>query len=52
LSSQETSPHQQQPKQAAAGATLKTYSGVSFMSTEFPEVFRSVAYRDPPITRS
>ena len=37
LSSQETRAHHGRNKQPAAGATLKPYSGVSFMSTKFPE---------------
>ena len=51
LSSQETRTRYGTNKQAAVGATIKPYSGVSFMSTKFPEAFRDVAqYRDPPIT--
>src|SRR5215472_10198718 len=52
LSSQETRAHNDRNK-PVAGATLKPYSGVSYMSTKFPEAFPGCCiYRDPPITRS
>ena len=42
LSSQETRAHHGRNKQPAAGATLKLYSGVSFVSTKFPGAYREV----------